>query len=44
MIDEFVYEDKLMSMDGLRALVRRLRTKLEDDVIKNVLEEGYTIK
>ena len=44
MIDEFVYEDKLMSMDGLRALVRRLRTKLEDDVIKNILEEGYTIK
>ncbi len=44
MIDEFVYEDKLMSMDGLRALVRRLRTKLEDDVIKNVLEEGYSIK
>ncbi len=44
MIDEFVYEDKLMTMDGLRALIRRLRTKLEDDVIKNVLEEGYTIK
>lgn len=44
MIDEFVYEDKLMSMDGLRALIRRLRTKLEDDVIKNILEEGYTIK
>ena len=44
MIDEFVYEDKLMTMDGLRALVRRLRTKLEKDIIKNVIEEGYTIK
>ncbi len=44
MIDEVVYEDKLMTMDGLRALVRRLRTKLEDDVIKNVVDEGYTIK
>ena len=44
MIDEFVYENKTMSIDGLRALVRRLRAKLEDDIIKNVLDEGYTIK
>ena len=44
MIDEVVYEDKLMSMDGLRALIRRLRTKLQDDIIKNVLDEGYTVK
>ena len=44
MIDEFVYEDKLMTIDGVRALVRRLRTKLVDDVIKNVIDEGYTIK
>jgi DNA-binding response OmpR family regulator len=44
MIDDFVYEDKLMTMDGLRALVRRLRTKIQDDIIKNVVDEGYTIK
>jgi len=44
MIDEFVYEDKTMSIDGLRALVKRLRVKLEDDIIKNVLDEGYTLK
>ena len=43
MIDEQVYQDNSMSMDGLRALVRRLRVKLADDVIQNVLEEGYKI-
>ena len=37
MIDDFVYEDKLMTMDGLRALVRRLRTKIQDDIIKMLL-------
>ena len=44
MIDEFVYEDKLMTIDGVRALVRRLRTKLVDDIIKNVIDEGYILK
>jgi len=43
MIEENIYKDKVMSMDGLRALVRRLRLKLADDIIENVLEEGYTI-
>ena len=43
MIDESVYKDKAMSMDGLRALVRRLRVKLADDIIQNVLEEGYRL-
>ncbi len=43
MIEAEVYKDKKMSMDGLRALVRRTRLKLADDIIKNVLEEGYTI-
>ena len=43
MIEESVYKDKLMSMDGLRALVRRLRLKLAEDIIENILEEGYTI-
>jgi len=44
MIEESVYKDKAMSMDGLRALVRRLRVKLADDIIQNVLEEGYRLK
>ena len=44
MIDEFVYEDKIMTIDGLRALIKRLRVKLKDDIIKNVLDEGYTLK
>lgn len=42
MIDEVVYQDKIMSLDGLRALVRRLRAKIDGDVVKNVVEEGYT--
>ena len=43
MIEDGVYDGDAMSMDSLRALVRRLRAKLEDTLIKNVLEEGYTI-
>jgi DNA-binding response OmpR family regulator len=42
-IEEYIYEDKSMSMDGLRALVRRLRVKLADDIIQNVLDEGYRL-
>jgi len=30
-------------MDSLRALVRRLRAKLGETLIENVLEEGYQI-
>ena len=43
MIDNYVYENKHMTMDALRALVRRLRYKLVDDIIKNVVDEGYII-
>ena len=43
MVERFVYENKPMSMDALRALVRRLRTKMADDIIKNVIDEGYII-
>ncbi|KYJ87210.1 GGDEF domain-containing response regulator [Sulfurovum riftiae] len=44
MIEDFVYEERSMTMDALRALVRRLRAKLSDDVvIKNIVDEGYTI-
>jgi len=43
MIEQEVYENKPMSMDALRALVRRLRAKLEDDIIENRIDEGYSI-
>jgi len=43
MIQNYVYENKPMSMDALRALVRRLRSKLDDDIIENIIDEGYTI-
>ena len=44
MIEESLYKKSSMSMDGLRALVRRVRRKLADDCIENVLEEGYKIR
>jgi diguanylate cyclase (GGDEF)-like protein len=43
MIENYVYENKPMSMDALRALVRRLRSKLSDDIIENIIDVGYTI-
>ncbi len=43
MIEENIYKDKSMSMDGLRALVKRLRVKLANEFIRNVLDEGYII-
>lgn len=43
MIENYVYENKRMSMDALRALMRRLRVKLLHDMIENVIDEGYTI-
>lgn len=42
-IGNYVYENKAMSMNALRALVRRLRGKMEDDIIQNNIEEGYSI-
>lgn len=43
MIELDVYQNKPMSMDALRALVRRLRAKLADDIIENIIDEGYRI-
>ncbi len=43
MIDENVYENKTMTMDGLRAMIRRVRAKLNDDIIINVIDEGYRV-
>ncbi len=43
MIEHDVYESKPMSMDALRTLVRRLRAKLADNIIENMIDEGYSI-
>ena len=43
MIEELIYADKIMSMDSLRALIKRLRAKLAEDCIHNVIDEGYSI-
>lgn len=44
LISQSVYKDKEMSMDALRSMIRRLRLKLADDIIINVLDEGYRLK
>ncbi len=43
MIDHYVYENRTMTMDALRALVRRLRVKLAYDMIENMVDQGYRI-
>lgn len=44
MIEESIYYDKSMSFDALRALVRRVRLKVKNIRIENILDEGYTLK
>jgi two-component system, OmpR family, response regulator len=43
MIAQIVYQDKVMSMDALRTLAKRLRGKLEEDIIRNIVDEGYMV-
>ena len=43
LIADGVYDGNSMSMDSLRALVKRVRLKLVGNPIQNILEEGYTI-
>ena len=44
MIDNVVYENQSMSLDAVRALIRRLRAKLPDNVvIRNIVDEGHTL-
>jgi len=43
MIENNVYENKTMTMDALRALVRRLRAKLAHNIIENMVDNGYMI-
>ncbi len=42
-IENSVYDRKYMSMNSLRALVKRLRLKLAGSRIVNVLEKGYRL-
>jgi DNA-binding response OmpR family regulator len=44
MIEEKVYLDKNMSMDSLRAMVKRLRVKLTEINIKTIISQGYKIQ
>jgi len=43
MIEAYVYENTVMTMDALRTLVRRLRVKMNEETIRNVIDEGYMI-
>ena len=44
MIDNVVYENQTMTPDAIRALIRRLRAKLPNNmVIRNIVDEGYTL-
>ncbi len=43
MIAREIYDNKEMSMEALRTLMRRLRAKLQGDIIHNILDEGYSI-
>lgn len=43
LIADYVYKNNAMSMDALRTLVRRLRSKLPENIIKNILDEGYSV-
>ncbi len=42
-IEDRVYETKEMKIDTLRSLVKRVRAKMEEDIIENVIDEGYLI-
>jgi len=44
MIESHLYEGQYMSMESLRALVKRIRSKIEGDLIENVKEEGYRLQ
>lgn len=44
MIEQSVYKDKVMSMNSLRAMVKRLKSKLSENIIKNIRDEGYSVE
>jgi len=43
-IEDIVYTEKNMSMDSLRAMIKRVKSKLKNkDIIKNIQGRGYII-
>jgi len=43
-IEAHLYPDKPMTHDALRALVKRLRSKLRSDIIKTINQVGYKLE
>lgn len=43
-IEEKIYKDTVMTQDSLRALVKRLRKKIQDYEIKNISGVGYLLR
>jgi len=43
-IKDYIWEDKVVCDNTLRTLVKKLRTKIEDNFIKNVRGAGYKIE
>jgi len=42
-IEDFVYEGESKTSDAIRSMVKRLRKKMNSELIENVLDEGYRI-
>ena len=42
-IEDFVYNGEAKTSDAIRSMVKRLRKKMNSELIENVLEEGYRI-
>ena len=42
-IEDFVYNGESKTNDAIRSMVKRIRKKMDSELIENVLEEGYRI-
>ncbi len=43
LIQEYIWGDKVMTQDALKTFIKELRKKLPVQIIKNVIQEGYTL-
>ncbi|WP_198306390.1 helix-turn-helix domain-containing protein [Arcobacter vandammei] len=43
-IEEFIYNGVYTSSNAIRTLMKRLRQKLPENLIKNCIDEGYFIE
>jgi DNA-binding response OmpR family regulator len=43
LIQEYIWLDKYMSQDALKTFIKELRKKLPINIIKNIIQEGYTL-